>query len=731
MKKTLGLLSIASVALAITLTACSVPGDSSTTTVAGTGAPTLNVTSPADNSTYTVSSVLFAGTATAPAGWGDYGVYLKVNGAFVGSGKIGADSFNTNITFTNGTYVFTILAIDSQYVQTEKVIHVTVDTNIHDINAPSVTVDHPTDSETFTDVFEASGTASDDYGVAAVYVSVDSAADFETAAGTTSWTYSPSAILTAGTHTFRVFALDTGGNCSATNSIDFDFVIADVTRPTAVITSPADGGSITNDFVASGTASDDGTLNAVYYQIDGGGFAKASGTSSWTVSSNLSYTAHTLDVFAVDSVGNCSDTNSAAFTLVYPENWNFEYWQGATLSSWFSGSNSTAYETNFDSIAQSSDAYSGTSSAELTWAGAGTKYALIWNSNLITVSPSTAYFYRFYAKAVSGSPQVTIEVKNYTNGGYYTAQYNSVWFSPTTVDWMPVYYVATTPSLATVNGRKFFIEGYKSDTGTVLVDDVFMAPVSDDSTAPTIGITTPASDHFTNAINSSVLVSGTWSDNFAADKVYVGVGSTTNSASVSSDGTWSMNFSTVGYAMGDYTAYVWLKDYNGNLSSVMTGYLNLTNGPSLLMDNGFETTDGWVAFNDRTTNIIAEDGTWRCINMYVSTGSKRTGLYGTGFNTTSDVLISPAYTNPGTLSFWATKSSVNTHTVTIYITTDTNSTWTTVGTVSASDIAAAGTFQQFSFDLSGYPDGDYYIKWAMTQRTGASFYMDDIILTAR
>ncbi len=99
--------------------------------------------------------------------------------------------------------------------------------------------------------------------------------------------------------------------------LTFTANFTDPIRPTLVITSPQKAGHVSNDvFTATGTASDNGQLAAVWYRLNGGDWVQAANTSNWTAGLSLSNSANTLQAYVVDTFNNISTTNSVAFTYV-------------------------------------------------------------------------------------------------------------------------------------------------------------------------------------------------------------------------------------------------------------------------------------------------------------------------------------------------------------------------------------------------------------------------------
>lgn len=112
-----------------------------------------------------------------------------------------------------------------------------------------------------------------------------------------------------------------------TNSPTISFVMAsnltftahftDPVRPTVTIVSPKKGLSVSNAlYVATGTASDNGQLASVWYQLNGGDWMQATNTVNWTAGVAPVSGANTLNVYALDTFNNSSVTNSVTFNYI-------------------------------------------------------------------------------------------------------------------------------------------------------------------------------------------------------------------------------------------------------------------------------------------------------------------------------------------------------------------------------------------------------------------------------
>jgi hypothetical protein len=91
----------------------------------------------------------------------------------------------------------------------------------------------------------------------------------------------------------------------------------DVTKPTLSITNPMAGQRWSNVvFMARGTATDNWQVASVQYQLNGGIWNNASGTTNWSASLTLTPGTNTIAAYATDTTGNNSATNSVSFDFV-------------------------------------------------------------------------------------------------------------------------------------------------------------------------------------------------------------------------------------------------------------------------------------------------------------------------------------------------------------------------------------------------------------------------------
>ncbi|MFM1875452.1 MAG: hypothetical protein RL266_1189, partial [Bacteroidota bacterium] len=110
---------------------------------------------------------------------------------------------------------------------------------------------------------------------------------------------------------------------------------------------------------------------------------------------------------------------------------------------------------------------------------------------------------------------------------------------------------------------------------------------------------------------------------------------------------------------------------------------------------------------------------------YQNTGAGLTGN-GTGFNDQGDDIITTTFlTDPQEVVFWLARSSSTANkTMSVEYSTSSSGPWT-----SAQDILVGSTtttFQEFTVALN--LSGDYYLRFHMSQRTGGSYYLDDVVV---
>lgn len=231
--------------------------------------------------------------------------------------------------FSNWTYGTNgLVATNAASITFTMVSNLVLCANFIDVQKPMVTIATPTANQainrTDTSVL-VTGTATDNVGIAAIQVQLNSGA-WTLVAGTNAWSTTVNA--TMGVNTARVFSTDAAGNSSPTATVTFTLFV-DVTKPTLNITTPyaAQRISSTNaQLTITGTAFDNSSWWCVLCQLNNGGWAPASGTNAWTFTTENARLAdvnfsmvpgsNTLQAFSEDGAGNCSSTQTVTFTYV-------------------------------------------------------------------------------------------------------------------------------------------------------------------------------------------------------------------------------------------------------------------------------------------------------------------------------------------------------------------------------------------------------------------------------
>jgi hypothetical protein len=138
-----------------------------------------------------------------------------------------------------------------------------------------------------------------------------------------------------------------------------------------------------------------------------------------------------------------------------------------------------------------------------------------------------------------------------------------------------------------------------------------------------------------------------------------------------------------------------------------------------------------IAFQLTNAQCLTDDfnsgyGNWNDSGTYQNTTAGVTGN-GTGFNTNGDEIITNAVvTNPQSVSIWLASSSTGSNkTFSIQYSLTATGPWTSARDILNSEVTT--THQEFTATLN--LTGDYYLRLAMTQRSGGSYYLDDVTVT--
>jgi hypothetical protein len=278
-----------------------------------TSPPTIAISTPSAGSTVR-GTIVVSGTASDNVQVASVAVSVD-GGAYATAQGTASWSYSLDTRgYADGSHTVTARAKDA--AGNVRTASVSVASSNADTTPPVVTIAAPAGGATVTGNVSVSGTAADAGGLASVAVSVDGGL-YQPATGTASWTDSVDTnALADGTHTITARAIDTSGN-AATAKVSVDVQNADTTPPSVQIASPAAGATLGGTVTVSGTAADDTQVASVAVSVDGGAYAAATGTTSWSYTfdtSALSSGSHTLTARATDTSGNVG-TASGSFTV--------------------------------------------------------------------------------------------------------------------------------------------------------------------------------------------------------------------------------------------------------------------------------------------------------------------------------------------------------------------------------------------------------------------------------
>lgn len=273
------------------------------------------VTAPTNNWTVNVNKPSFAGTAeigsiVKVAIDEEHNEYL----AFVDS--MGNWSYISLTELSEGPHMFMVKATDvaGNTTSLPNWVNFVVDTagpNVPTVTAPTngalVNTSQPTISGT-TDIGST------------VTITLDGADYAANVTGTGSWSFTPTAALSEGSHSFTVKATDAAGNTSAaTSAISFK---VDTTPPgVPMVTAPTNGTTVIGKRpVIKGTTEVGSSVAIKLDNSDVSAAIDGSGNWSYTPTADLTEGLHTFKVKARDAAGNESaESSEYSFTAAVPE----------------------------------------------------------------------------------------------------------------------------------------------------------------------------------------------------------------------------------------------------------------------------------------------------------------------------------------------------------------------------------------------------------------------------
>ncbi len=283
--------------------------DVSIITPPDTTAPTVSMTTPANNASVSGSSITVSANASDNAGV--IGVQFKMDGNTYGAEDM-ASPYSIVMDSTkvsNGAHTLTATARDAVgNSTTSSVVNITVS---NDLTAPTVSISAPANNASVSgSSVTVSANAADNVGVVGVQFKLDGN---NLGAEDTASPYSvilDSTKISNASHTLTAVARDAAGNSttSSTITITVNNQPPDTTPPTVSMTAPANNASVSGASVTvSANTSDNVGVVGVQFILDSSNLGAEDTTSPYSVvldSTKISNGAHTLKAVARDAAGN-------------------------------------------------------------------------------------------------------------------------------------------------------------------------------------------------------------------------------------------------------------------------------------------------------------------------------------------------------------------------------------------------------------------------------------------
>lgn len=276
-------------------------------------------------------------TALWDGGTHEAAITIKVNGVGTVSGLTDGQlvevlTTNTITAIPGPGYVFSkwtsdqLPTTDSLSLTFMMQPNLSITANFIDRQAPSLTITEPQAGEVvYASSVNVTLAVSDNGPISNVWVRVGSGRWVSAVQEGSSSNWTASIVPPTGTNILSAYAMDAGGNLSATSTVAFVFT-PDRERPKISITSPRSGQVISNSPIAvSGTFADVRPVSNVWVRLGSQEWTRAQinpEQNSWSVSANPQLGANTLSAFMMNSVGNCSLTSSVQFVYLKTDRLN-------------------------------------------------------------------------------------------------------------------------------------------------------------------------------------------------------------------------------------------------------------------------------------------------------------------------------------------------------------------------------------------------------------------------
>ncbi len=377
--------------------------------------PTISISAPANGATVSGTASV---NATASDGVGVTRVEISVDGIVKSTDVTSPYSYSWNtLVETNGSHAVTARAYDAAGNSASASVTVTVSNTVPDTTLPTVSITSPINGTTVSGNIPVNVTAADNVGVNRVVYFVDGVSISTDNASPYVFNWNTASYSNV-SHAVTARAYDAAGNsASASVTVTVSNVTPDTTPPTASVTSPANGATVSGSVNISATATDNIGVARVQFIVDG--VVRSTDNASpfsynWNTVAETNG-SHSLVAKAFDAAGNNAsasitvtvsnsvpDATLPTVSLTAPAN-------GATVSGTTSV-NATAsdnvgvarVEFSVDGVLRNSDTTN--------------PYSYSWNTTAETNASHTLLARAYDAAGNSASVSVTVTVSNVSAG---------------------------------------------------------------------------------------------------------------------------------------------------------------------------------------------------------------------------------------------------------------------------------------------------------------------------
>jgi len=282
--------------------------------------PTVSMITPADSTT--VSGTIKV-TASASYNVGVVGVQFQLDGVNLGAEAKTAPyaiSWNTTTT-SNGSHTLDAVARDAAGNKTTSAtVTVTVSNNSGDTTPPAVSMTTPANGAALSGSVTVSANASDNVGVTGVQFKLDGAnlgAEDTTSPYSITW---DTTAASNGSHTLTAVARDAAGNQTTSSpvSVTVSNSSGDTTPPTASMTAPANGTTVSGSVTVSANASDNVAVAGVQFQLNGSNLGAEDTAAPYSITWDTTAVAngsYSLTAVARDTSGNRTTSAPVSVTV--------------------------------------------------------------------------------------------------------------------------------------------------------------------------------------------------------------------------------------------------------------------------------------------------------------------------------------------------------------------------------------------------------------------------------